>query len=166
MDAWRRLDQADGAEASALLTRCCGSTRWVERMLERRPFRNQAVLLAAAREEWQTLNADDWREAFTHHPRIGDRDAVRARFPATHDLSSREQAGVEGASDAVLDALADANRDYEARFGYIFIVCATGKSAEEMLVLLRQRLHNDPDDEIRIAAAEQAKITAIRLSAL
>ncbi len=146
-----------------MLLSCCGSTQWVDRMLTRRPFRTQEDLIAAAREEWFALTKDDWLEAFRQHPKIGDRETLRQRFPATHHLSAREQAGVSGASDEVLDALAEANRAYQARFGFIFIVCATGRSADEMLGMLRERLGNDPTCEIRIAAEEQAKITALRL---
>ena len=102
-------------------------------------------------------------EAFDHHPRIGDRDSLRRKFAATRALSEREQSGVGGASEDVLAALLDGNRAYEARFGYIFIVCATGKSAEEMLALLEARLQNDPAIEIRIAAEEHAKICDLRL---
>ena len=166
MDSWRRLDVASVADARTLLSTCCGSARWIERMLARRPFGSRIGLLTAARDEWDALAPHDWREAFSHHPKIGDRTSLRERFPSTHDLSEKEQAGVAGASEAVLDALADANRAYEERFGYIFIVCAAGKSAEAMLTLLRERLSNDPDDELRIAAGEQAKITALRLDAL
>ena len=166
MEPWRRLDEATPEEARALLTTCCGAGRWVDRMLSRRPFGGLDALLMAARREWLDLPADDWREAFTHHPKIGDREALRRRFCATRDLSSREQAGVDSASDEVLAALAEGNRAYEDRFGYIFIVCATGRSASEMLNLLRQRLANSPDQEIAIAAAEQAKITELRLLAL
>ncbi len=134
-------------------------------MLQRRAFRSTGALLDAARDEWFALDQDDWREAFRHHPRIGDRAALRARFPQTAHLSAQEQHGIDGASDEVLDALAEGNREYEAKFGFIFIVCATGKSAAEMLGLLRTRLPNPPDREIRIAAAEQAEIMALRLSA-
>jgi len=135
-------------------------------MLTRRPFRWQSALLAAAADEWNELTQSDWLEAFSHHPKIGDRESLRSRYPATHDLSEREQAGVTQASDAILDALAEGNLQYEARFGYIFIVCATGKTAEEMLTLLYQRLPNDQDTELRIAAMEQQKITALRLNGL
>jgi len=134
-------------------------------MLGRRPFNGRRELLSAAREEWFALTPDDWREAFTHHPKIGDRESLRRRFPTTHHLSAREQAGVETAAEDVLDALAEGNRAYEERFGYIFIVYATGKTAEAMLELLRERLRNDPSREIRIAAEEQAKITERRLTA-
>jgi 2-oxo-4-hydroxy-4-carboxy-5-ureidoimidazoline decarboxylase len=166
MNACSRLDDASIEEARVLLQTCCGSSRWVDRMLGRRPFVTQTALLSAAREEWFALTREDWLEAFSHHPKIGDRDALRKRFAATRHLSEREQAGVDSASDAILDALAAGNREYDERFGYIFIVCATGKSATEMLGLLRSRLGNDPASELRIAAAEQAKITEIRLQQL
>ena len=132
--------------------------------MARRPFGNQPALLSAARQEWFALSKSDWLEAFSHHPKIGDREALRQRFAATHDLSEREQAGVSAASETTLATLAEGNHAYEERFGYIFIVCATGLSAEEMLALLESRLGNDPSVEIGIAAEEQAKITAIRLS--
>jgi 2-oxo-4-hydroxy-4-carboxy-5-ureidoimidazoline decarboxylase len=163
MERWLRIDLGGPHQARAALAACCGSTRWVDRMVARRPFRNRQALLAAAEQEWWELSTDDWREAFSHHPKIGDRESLRTRFPSTHQLSSEEQAGVNRASEEVLAALAEANRAYEQKFGYIFIVCATGKSAGEMLALLRERLINDPQTEIRIAAEEQAKITALRL---
>ena len=146
-----------------MLLRACGSTRWVDRMMARRPFGNDARLLFAARNEWFGLTEADWLEAFSHHPKIGDRAALAERFPATHDLSAKEQAGVGGAGADVITALAEANDLYEQRFGFIFIVCATGKTAEEMLQLLRDRLPNDRATELRVAAEEQAKITALRL---
>jgi 2-oxo-4-hydroxy-4-carboxy-5-ureidoimidazoline decarboxylase len=158
-----RLDTADVNEARALLQRCCGSTSWVEAMLARRPFGTRDILLADARDVWFTLDPADWLEAFNHHPKIGDRGALRARFAATRHLSEKEQAGVDSASDDTLNALAEANAEYEKKFGYIFIVCASGKTAGEMLEMLRERLNNDPDAEIRIAAEEQAKITELRL---
>jgi 2-oxo-4-hydroxy-4-carboxy-5-ureidoimidazoline decarboxylase len=166
MEPWRRLDLASADEARRLLTTCCGSRRWVDRMLARRPFGSRVELLTAARDEWNALDSPDWREAFAHHPRIGDRDALAARFPATHELAAHEQAGIADATAGVLDALAEGNRRYEEKFGYIFIVCATGKSADEMLALLEARLPNDEATELRIAAAEQAKITELRLQKL
>jgi 2-oxo-4-hydroxy-4-carboxy-5-ureidoimidazoline decarboxylase len=166
MEPWQRLDLASADEARRLLQACCGSTRWVERMLARRPFGRVDKLLATARTEWFALTPDDWREAFSQHPKIGDRDSLRRRFPTTHHLSEQEQSGVADASEAVLDALSDGNRAYEARFGYIFIVCATGRTADEMLRMLRARLDNDAEGELRVAAEEQAKITALRLERL
>ena len=164
MAPWQRIDSASDADARVLLTRCCGSTRWVDGMLARRPFGGQETLLSAARDVWFALEPVDWLEAFRHHPKIGDRNTLRTRFATTRSLSEREQAGVAAASDDILDALAEGNADYERRFGFIFIVCATGKTAEEMLGLLRSRVDNDPGRELEIAAAEQAKITEIRLT--
>ena len=158
------IDTALPEAAREMLFRTCGSTRWVTRMMARRPFGREAKLLAVARVEWFGLTEPDWLEAFSHHPRIGDRAALEARFPATHDLSSTEQSGVGGANAEVIAALAVANETYVQRFGFIFIVCATGKSAEEMLQLLRDRLPNDRATELRIAAEEQAKIIALRLT--
>jgi 2-oxo-4-hydroxy-4-carboxy-5-ureidoimidazoline decarboxylase len=163
MAAWQRIDRAPVEEARVFLFTCCGSSRWVEQMLARRPFGNEQALVDAARTVWLGLAADDWREAFAHHPKIGDRESIRARFPSTAHLSTTEQSGMAGASEATLDALAEGNRAYEAKFGYIFIVCAAGKSAEEMLELLQARLSNDPANELLVAAGEQAKITALRL---
>jgi len=134
-------------------------------MLARRPFGTQEVLLGAAREEWFSLTPADWREAFADHPRIGDREALARRFPLTHQLSSQEQAGVAGATEDMLTALAGANEAYQQKFGYIFIICAAGLDAPTMLARLRERLENDPERELRIAAEEQAKITALRLAA-
>jgi 2-oxo-4-hydroxy-4-carboxy-5-ureidoimidazoline decarboxylase len=163
MGKTREIDTADADTARTILSRACGSTRWVDRMMQRRPFGTDAKLLFAARNEWFGLTEPDWLEAFSHHPRIGDRAGLAERFPATHDLSAKEQAAVESARADVIDALADANETYLNRFGFIFIVCATGKTAGEMLQLLRDRLGNDRATELRTAAEEQAKITALRL---
>jgi 2-oxo-4-hydroxy-4-carboxy-5-ureidoimidazoline decarboxylase len=158
------INAASPEAAREILSRACGSSRWVDRMMLRRPFGNDARLLSAARIEWFGLVESDWLEAFSHHPKIGDRASLEARFPATHDLSTKEQAGVAAARADTIDALAQGNDAYSTRFGFIFIVCATGKTAEEMLELLRGRLSNDRATELRIAADEQAKITALRLS--
>lgn len=159
----REIDTGDADTARAILTRACGSTRWVDRMMARRPFVYDAKLLFAARNEWFGLTEADWLEAFSHHPKIGDRASLAARFPATHELSAKEQAGVGAAHEDVLTALAEGNETYVERFGFIFIVCATGKSAGEMLALLQSRLGNERAVELRLAAEEQAKITALRL---
>ena len=158
------VNAASQEAAREILLRACGSTRWVDRMMQRRPFGNDARLLSAARIEWFGLCESDWLEAFSQHPRIGDRAALESRFPETHDLSAREQSAVGAAQDDVLTQLAEGNQAYVDKFGFIFIVCATGKSAEEMLTLLRERLPHDRASELRIAAEEQAKITALRLS--
>lgn len=163
MEPWRAVDTGAESDARLVLTRACGASRWVDRMMARRPFGNGARLLRAARVEWFGLTEADWLEAFSQHPKIGDSDSLAARFPASHDLSTKEQAGVSTAHASVLSELAEANETYLDRFGFIFIVCATGKTAEEMLALLRARLPNNRATELRIAAEEQAKITALRL---
>jgi 2-oxo-4-hydroxy-4-carboxy-5-ureidoimidazoline decarboxylase len=174
MEPSQRLDLAPAEEARQLLTTCCGSSAWVLRMLRRRPFVSTDRLVSLARDEWVGLTHTDWLEAFAHHPKIGDRDALARRFPGTahpsraesRELSELEQRGVDGAPAGVLDQLAAGNRAYQDKFGYIFIVCATGRTAAEMLELLRARLPNDAATEIRIAADEQAKITELRLRSL
>ena len=135
-------------------------------MTAHRPFADAAALFALADACWAGLSRDDWLEAFAHHPRIGDVEGLRTRFANTRAWAAGEQAGTASASEAVLQALTEGNRAYEARFGYIFIVCATGKSAEEMLGLLHARLPNDPAAELPIAAEEQRKITRLRLEKL
>ena len=153
-------------EARAAFERCCGASAWVEMMCSARPYADRDTLWAAAERASDALGPDDWREAFTHHPRIGDAAALRERFATTAAWAGDEQRGATGASDRTIEALADGNRDYEQKFGYIFIVCATGKSADEMLGLLRARIGNDPGIEIGLAAAEQKKITRLRLEKL
>lgn len=166
MDALARINALPAGEAHGQLMRCCGSTRWAERMAAARPFRDAAALVAAAESAWKALSHEDWLEAFSQHPRIGDRDALEERFGRTAEWSLREQAGVGPANAQLLDGLAEANRRYEAKFGYIFIVCAAGKSASDMLSILNQRLDNDRQSEIVIAAEEQLKITRLRLETL
>ncbi len=153
-------------EATEAFLRCCGSKRWAQGMAARRPFKDEAALLAAADEVWQALSKDDFLEAFSHHPRIGGKDALRARFAATRDWAQSEQAAAAQAAEDILEALAAGNAQYEKRFGYIFIVCATGKTAAQMLELLRARLGNAAEKELALAAGEQAKITALRLKKL
>lgn len=145
----------DAAERE--LARCCGSTRWLAAMVARRPFIDVEQLHRAADEIWWSLEGGDWLEAFSHHPPIGGRAA---------GWSKDEQSSVRGASTGTMDALADRNHDYERRFGHVFLICATGKGADEVLALLEQRMDNEPATELRVAAAEQAKITRLRLEKL
>jgi 2-oxo-4-hydroxy-4-carboxy-5-ureidoimidazoline decarboxylase len=166
MDALTRLDALPAEQAQEAFLRCCGSSRWAAAMTAGRPYRQATALSAAAVRSFGSLGREDWLEAFSHHPRIGDRAALAARFAATRAWSAGEQAGVDSAREDVLDALAAANRAYEERFGYIFIVCASGRTAPEMLALLRERLGNPAEEELRLAAAEQQKITALRLGKL
>lgn len=153
--------------AAAALMRCCGSRRWADRMAAARPFASWTQLHGVARTTWWALDDADWKEAFTHHPKIGaSPEALREKFASTATWSAGEQAGVQGAAEDVIQALAQGNRDYEQRFGYIFIVCASGLTADEMLARLTNRLGHSPENEIRIAAGQQALITALRLDKL
>jgi 2-oxo-4-hydroxy-4-carboxy-5-ureidoimidazoline decarboxylase len=159
------LNALSDPQARAALARCCGAARWVAGMMARRPFPSTAALQADADAVWASLAPADFLEAFTHHPRIGGGPATPAA-PGGQDWSRQEQARVAEADAATRDALTAANQRYLERFGYIFIVCATNKSAGEMLDLLEARLLNDPARELTVAAREQAKITRLRLEKL
>ena len=154
------------AEACESFGRCCGSTRWSREMARLRPFESEAAVYEAADRLWWALDPSDWLEAFASHPKIGAREAPRPEHAATAAWSAGEQSGTERAGADVLEDLAELNRRYESQFGYIFIVCATGKSAAEMRGLLEARLANDPGRELAIAAGEQARITHLRLEKL
>ena len=168
------LNAMDPDAAARELLRCCGSSHWARQMAASRPFASREALIAGADRYWGALDRADWLEAFAAHPKIGAsgagadqrREKALPERAAAQDWSAKEQAGVAGAPDATLQRFAKLNRDYEARFGYIFIVCATGKSAAEMLDLLERRIGHDPETEIRIAADEQRKITRLRLMKL
>lgn len=156
---------APPARTEALAT-CCGATAWVTTLNGQFPFTSPAALYEAAERTWHNLTEADWRAAFAHHPKIGDVSALREKFASTAAWAAGEQGAVRQAPPETLVALAAGNAAYEQKFGYIFIVCATGKSAAEMLALLQARLPNDPGQEIRVAMAEQAKITRLRLEKL
>jgi OHCU decarboxylase len=160
------LNALPAEDVAAELLKCCGSRRWAERMAARRPFDSIDELLRTADEIWWGLEARDWLEAFSHHPKIGEKRAAPAQSAEAARWSEQEQSATASARQATLDALLRANLAYEARFGYIFIVCATGKTTEEMLALLEERLGNDPESELRIAAEEQRRITRLRLGKL
>lgn len=156
VDLGVRLSRLDPLALEASLRRCCAAERWVREMADRVPFEDEEAVLRAADEIWWGLAPQDWREAWAAHPRIGARD-LDDRWSRT------EQSGVAGASEETLRALERANAAYEARFGFIFLICATGLGADEMLAALRQRLENAPERELRVAAKEQAAITRTRL---
>ncbi|KIG18858.1 Uricase [Enhygromyxa salina] len=161
------LDAMSEAEARAALTGCCGASAWVAGMLAARPFGHDDAVHAHAAQIWAGMSRADILEAFDHHPRIGASiEALREKFSSTAALAASEQAGAQRATEPELARLRDGNLAYEACYGHIFIVCATGKSAAAMAEILESRLHNDPEQELRIAAAEQAKITRLRLQAL
>ncbi len=161
------VNTAPSDDVRTELTRCCGAARWVEGLLSARPFHSLDHLLGTADHVWWHLGDSDWLAAFEHHPRIGaDIAALREKFASTATWSAREQQAVAGASEDTLQALAAGNLAYEARYGHIFIVCASGLSAEEMLRHLRARMDHEPEAELRIAAGEQTRITALRLHKL
>ena len=161
-----RLNALPFGEASQEFLKCCGSKRWAEAMTARRPYESIEELTRTANEIWWSLEQSDWLEAFRSHPKIGEKRAAETVSEQAQKWSGQEQAAVQTAGQQTLDSLADLNHGYEARFGFIFIVCATGKSAGEMLALVRERLQNDIETELPVAAAEQAKITEIRLKKL
>jgi OHCU decarboxylase len=160
------LNTLPAGEASKEFLKCCGSRRWADAMGHRRPYQSLEELTLTANDVWWSLEQADWLEAFRSHPKIGEKKAAEAVSKQAQTWSGQEQAAVQTASQQTLDSLAQLNQHYEEKFGFIFIVCATGKSAAEMLALLRERLHNDVETELPIAAAEQAKITEIRLKKL
>lgn len=158
-----KLNALSEADAVTALRRCCGSQRWAATMAAARPFEDVAALLRIGERTWWTLPVEDHLEAFAAHPRIGEQ-----KTPATGDASwsKGEQQGAAAASAETLAQLAEANREYEAQLGFIFIVCASGRSADQMLADVRARLANSREVELRTAAEEQAKITRLRLGKL
>ena len=166
MSGVERLNALPAEDAERALLACCGSRAWARQVAAARPFAGADALMERADAVWWGLDPADWLEAFRSHPRIGEKKAEAGQTAREKAWSAGEQAGMGSAADATRQALADGNRAYEARFGHIYIVCATGRSADEMLALLQSRLRNDPDAEIRVAAEEQRKITRIRLQKL
>lgn len=162
--AW--LNELAPEEARKEFLKCCGATRWAETVERERPYASLEQLIANANEAWWSLSEADWLEAFRSHPKIGGRKAANAVSAQSQQWSSQEQQGVQNAPQGAIEKLAQLNVDYEKKFGFIFIVCATGKSTDEILALLEQRLPNDASEELPIAAAEQAKITELRLRKL
>ena len=159
----RRWNELRAEDAEREVLHCCGSTAWARALAARRPFASEDELLEASDRIWSGLGEQDWMEAFATHPRIGQRKAPETASSQSASWSAQEQKGVGDAEEAVRAALAEGNRKYEQRFGRVFLVCATGKSAEEMLAMLRRRLNNDAATEMREAAEEQRKITNIRI---
>jgi allantoicase len=153
-------------ELEAALLGCCGSRAWASAVAKERPFATLFALKKRAGEIWSELPARDWGEAFRAHPRIGEKKAVGPQSTLAQGWSSKEQAMVAAANDAVLAKLKRVNKAYEVKFKRIYIVCATGKTAEEMLAIAQERIKGDPKSEIRRAADEQRKITELRLEKL
>ncbi|HKV63657.1 MAG TPA: 2-oxo-4-hydroxy-4-carboxy-5-ureidoimidazoline decarboxylase [Candidatus Acidoferrum sp.] len=162
-DFLARWNELSAEEAAREILPCGGSNAWATAMASKRPMENEGALLDASDAIWRSLCEADWLEAFQSHPRIGE---SRTEIPITAQSSAwseQEQHKAAAADDAVKTALKWGNREYEQKFGRIFIVCATGKSATEILEILRHRLHNDDATELRLAAEEQRLIMHIRL---
>lgn len=162
----QELNTVNRQEAFDSLYMCCGSTIWAQNLIDFRPYKDKEELLKLSDMVWTSCENEEVLEAFSHHPKIGDMKNLEKQFASTKEWAAGEQSGVNVASPETLQELVDVNAAYEAKFGYIFIVCATGKTADEMLAMCKRRLQNEPDTELRIAKAEQNKITHIRLNKL
>lgn len=160
------FDHLKADEKKKLLFNCCGCNAWVKGMMEIFPVNDLVDLLEYAEEKWYDCNPADWMEAFEHHPKIGDTQSIHTTISPSNNYAAKEQSGMESADSGILKDLQKANEEYLENFGYIFIVFATGKSAKEMLDILKSRMNNDPHEELNIAAGEQNKITRLRLEKL
>jgi OHCU decarboxylase len=161
-----KLNRMTADDKRAALLACCGSTRWAEKVAALLPMADVGQLLIIGERAWHELPREDQLEAFRAHPKIGEKKAETEASEAARRWSEGEQSRAREASTETLDALAEANREYEGKFGFIFIVCATNKTAEQMLALLRARMNNDVEAEMRVAAGEQWRITELRIKKL
>ena len=157
------LNNQSAEQANHTFMQCCTSSTWVKAMVQARPFADNIAVVKQADLSWQELEEADYLEAFEGHPKIGDVSSLRAKYANTKELAGNEQGLVKEANDDVLEILSQGNTDYEEKFGFIFIVCATGKSAKEMSDLLQARLPNDKATELINAAEEQRKIFQLRI---
>ena len=159
--AW--LNDLPAEEAESVFRDCCGSHSWAKAMAAARPFPMIEALFSKAESIWSSLPEADWLEAFAAHPKIGDKKAAPRQQARSAEWSGGEQSGMKEAAETLRNELAEANRLYEDKFGFIFIVCATGRTADEMLAICRARFNNSRATEIGLAADEQRKITEIRM---
>jgi OHCU decarboxylase len=164
--ALEQLNALPPEQAEQEFLKCCGCRNWARSLTDARPFADAATLFQKADSVWWSLRDEDWLEAFRAHPKIGEQKAAATQSEQARSWSAEEQSGVHDAANETKAALAAGNREYERRFGFIFIVCASGKTSAEMLALLKGRLQNDPETELRVAAEEQRKITRLRLEKL
>ena len=160
------LNTLPDEEATDLFRSCCGASAWVSQMVKRRPFKSGDQLLQTADRVWTDASLGQQREAFDHHPRIGEKESATPQSDRAREFSEREQSQIRLASSSAFDQMTLVNQAYEKKFGHIYIVSAAGKSAHELLDIARQRIRNDPDTELRVAAEEQRKITRLRLQKL
>ena len=158
-----QLNALSAQDATLEFASCCGSESWIAGMLARRPFGSRDCVFLAAEVVFQSLQEADWQDAFAHHPRIGEQRAAKAVSAGTARVSADEQSSIRVAGHAAQLELAHANAEYDQRFGFIFIICASGKSAEDILVALRERMGNSREIELLVAAREQRQITRMRL---
>lgn len=157
------FDHLANEQKKDILHQCCGSANWVNKMIAALPAEDLIDLLEIAEDQWYACSKQDWLEAFSHHPKIGDLQSIEEKFNSTAHFAAGEQAAIKQTSENTLRELAEDNQQYEKKFGYIFIIAAAGRSADEMLAGLKARLQNDPDEEIKIAMEEQLRITKSRL---
>lgn len=158
-----RFNALPANQAREQLALCCVSDAWISAMESGRPYDTSDGIRHKADAVWASLHERDYLQAFEGHPKIGDVASLREKYAASTQLAAGEQSGVQGAEEATIERLARGNQAYEERFGFIFIVCASGKSAEEMCEILESRLANGRDRELAIAAEEQRKILQLRL---
>jgi OHCU decarboxylase len=161
-----QLNELPAPDARAEFLKCCGASAWATAMVSARPFATEQELFAKADDVSASLTNDDWLEAFRAHPKIGEKKAATTQTQQEKSWSSQEQSAMQAASADTVARLAEGNHEYEKKFGFIFIVCASGKTSDEMLWILNHRLQNDPETELRVAAQEQQKITHLRLEKL
>ena len=160
------LNSSSHEQAHETFFNSCSAERWIQLMIDSRPFENHADMLQHAKNHWAAMQESDWLEAFAGHPKIGDVNSLKEKYAATRGLAGHEQSSVSEADNVVIEKLARHNAEYEQIHGFIFIVFATGKSAEQMLELLMARINNTRLQELHNAAAEQLKITLLRLEKL
>ena len=160
------LNRLSAGDAESEFLKCCGSIAWARAMAQARPFASHKEVFTKAEQVAAELKTEDWLEAFRAHPKIGEQKAAKSQTEQEQRWSAQEQSAVHAASVDTITELTSRNREYEARFGFIFIVCATGKSPAEMLAILQQRIDHDPETELQLAAQEQRKITLLRLEKL
>ncbi len=160
------LNKLELSEIEYHLKQCCNAKKWYTSLANEFPFRNKESLLETSDKIWEDCDESDWMQAFEAHPRIGDVETLAKKFANTKEWAGNEQSGMDSANNKVIELLAEKNDAYFNKFGFIFIVFATGKSAQEMLDILEERLPNNRQDELKIAAQEQHKITTLRIEKL
>ncbi len=153
-------------KAKSTLLECCHCEKWAQTVADKRPFSSLPKLQEAAEKVWLSLGEADWLEAMRAHPKIGDVDSLREKYANTKSMAAGEQSGVLGADEKILQELRALNQSYEKEFGFIFIVCATGKSASDMLQILKSRINNNRSQELLNSAKEQARIMKLRMEKL